>query len=197
MQEIGKIKQVQVQLSSLKAGQKPNRYYDPTPLLVVEQLRLSARGVVGITADGNEIMDVHNADHPNSKNREDNGVSLGFTSHYQSIRDSYGDHLWDGCAGENILIEAERIFTLPDLGSRVAIMSQTTGQFIYLSNLQVAAPCVEFSQFAANFGMPLAGEQLKAALQFLHEGRRGFYATVTGYSEQNGAIIQAGDKVFV
>jgi hypothetical protein len=197
MQEIGKIKQVQVQRSSLKAGQKPHRYYDPTPLLIVKQLRLSARGVVGITADGSEIVDVHHADHPNSKNGGDNSVSLGFTSHYQSIRESYGDHLWEGCAGENILVEAGQIFTLPELGSQVVILSQTTGQFIYLSDLLVAAPCVEFSQFAANSGMPLAGEQLKRALQFLDEGRRGFYATITGNSDQDGAIVQAGDKVFV
>ncbi len=197
MQEIGKIKQVQVQRSSLKAGQKPHRYYDPTPLLVVKQLRLATRGVVGITTEGNEVIDVHHVDHPNSKNQEVNGVSLGFTSHYHSIRTQYGNHLWDGCAGENILVEAEQIFTLPDLGNQIAILSQANGEFIYLNDLLVATPCVEFSQFAANSGMPLVGEQLKAALQFLDEGRRGFYATVAGYSEQDGAIIQAGDKVFV
>jgi hypothetical protein len=196
MREIGTIKQVQVQRSSLKAGQKPQRYYDPTPLLVVEQLRLSARGVVGIRAGGDEIIDVHNADHPQSKNRVGNGISIGFSSHYDSIRARYGDHLWDGCAGENILIEVEagRIFTLPDLGNRIAILSEATGELIYLSDLQVAAPCVEFSRFAANFGMPLPAEQQKAALQFLHEGRRGFYATFA--SETGQAIVQAGDRVF-
>jgi hypothetical protein len=199
MQEIGKIKQVQVQHSSLKAGQKPARYYDPTPLLVVERLRLSPRGVVGITAEGDEIIDVHNADHTQSKNREDNGISIGFSSHYESIRAQYGDHLWDGCAGENILIEVEkgRIFTLPDLGSSVAILSQATGKFVYLTDLQVATPCVEFSRFAANFGMPLPSEQQKAALQFLHEGRRGFYATFVANKDHGQAIVQAGDRVFV
>lgn len=197
MREIGTIKQVQVQRSSLKAGQKPARYYDPTPLLVVEQLRLSARGVVGITANGDEIIDVHNADHPQSKNRAGNGISIGFSSHYESIRAQYGDHLWDGCAGENILIEveADKVFTLPDLGSRVAILSQATGELIYLIDLQVAAPCVEFSRFAANYGMPLPAEQQKATLQFLHDGRRGFYATFA--SENGQGIVQAGDRVFV
>lgn len=199
MREIGKIKQVQVQRSSLKVGQKPERYYDPTPLLVVERLQLSARGVVGITAEGDEIIDVHNADHPQSKNQEVNGVSIGFSSHYESIRAQYGDHLRNGCAGENILIEveADRIFTLPDLCSRIAILSQTTDEFIYLTNLLVAAPCVEFSRFAANFGMPLPAEQQKAALQFLHEGRRGFYATFANENGQEQAIVQADDRVFV
>ncbi|HLI08832.1 MAG TPA: hypothetical protein VKV40_19880 [Ktedonobacteraceae bacterium] len=198
MQEIGKIKQVQVQRSSLKAGQKPERYYDPTPLLVVEQLRLSPAGVIGITAEGDEIIDVHNADHPQSKNREDNGVSIGFSSHYESIRAQYGDHLWDGCAGENILIEVERgrIFTLSDLGNQIAILAQATGEFVYLTDLQVAAPCVEFSRFAANFGMPLPPEEQKATLQFLHEGRRGFYATFIGGEDHGPALVQAGDRVF-
>lgn len=199
MQEIGKIKQVQVQRSSLKAGQKPHRYYDPTPLLVVEQLRLSPGGVVGILADGSEIIDVHNSEHPQSKNRDENGVSIGFTSHYQSIRKQYGDHLWNGCAGENILVEVENecIFTLPDLGSRVAILSSASDQFIYLSELMVAAPCVEFSRFAANSGMPLAAEQQKAALQFLDGGRRGFYATFADEQNSDKVIVQAGDRVFV
>lgn len=199
MQEIGKIKQVQVQRTSLKAGQKPNRYYDPTPLLVVEQLRLLPGGVIGITADGSEIIDVHHTEHPQSKNQDVNGVSIGFTSHYQSIRKQYGDHLEDGGAGENILVEVEdgRIFTLSDLGSRVAILSSASDQFVYLSELLVAEPCVEFSRFAANFGMPLPAAQQKAALQFLDEGRRGFYATFASDHNSNTAIVQAGDRVFV
>ena len=198
MQEIGTIKQVQIQRSSLKTGQKPHLYYDPTPLLVIEQLRLSREGVVGILADGSEIIDVHNSEHPQSKNQGENGISIGFSSHYQSIRKQYGDHLWDGCAGENILVEVEdeRIFTLSDLGSRVAILSSVSDQFVYLSELLVAVPCVEFSRFAANFGMPLAAEQQKAALQFLHKGRRGFYTTFASDQNPDRAIVQAGDRVF-
>ena len=44
MREIGLIKLVQIQRSSLKQGQRPQRYYDPTPLLVVERLLLAAPG---------------------------------------------------------------------------------------------------------------------------------------------------------
>ncbi len=46
-QPIGRIKLVQVQRSSLKAGERPNRYYDPAPLLPVDGLLLSPSGVVG------------------------------------------------------------------------------------------------------------------------------------------------------
>src|SRR4029079_11330029 len=106
MQEIGRIKLVQIQCSSLKQGQRPYCYYDPTPLLVVERLLLAPRGAVGLTASGQQLTDVHHADHPESKNHGLlNGTSIGFTSHYRRMRDQFGAHLADGCAGENILIE--------------------------------------------------------------------------------------------
>lgn len=44
MREIGTIKLVQLQRSSLKLGQRPQRYYDPAPLLVIERLLLLRRG---------------------------------------------------------------------------------------------------------------------------------------------------------
>jgi hypothetical protein len=54
---------------------------------------------------------------------------------------------------------------------------------------------VEFSQFAASHGMALPANQLKETLQFLHAGKRGFYATVV--DQDSEMMIQAGDKVFV
>ncbi len=56
MREIGLIKLVQVQRSSLKQGQRPQRYYDPAPLL------LSPPGVCAVSADGESIIDIHHAD---------------------------------------------------------------------------------------------------------------------------------------
>jgi hypothetical protein len=41
----------------------------------------------------------------------------------------------------------------------------------------------------------LPAPQLKETLQFLDDGKRGFYATVVGQS--NEMVVQAGDKVFV
>lgn len=196
MHEIGRITLLQVQRSSLKLGKRLETYYDPTPLLAVERLRLTPRGVFGIGEDGSEVMDLHHMEHPTTHNvRGVNGVSIGFTSHYQSMREAYGEHLVNGIAGENMLIEADAIVTLKDLGSRLAIELQKTGQFIYLTNFKVAAPCIEFSQFAANHGKPLPPDKLKAALQFLNDGRRGFYATIE--DAPNELIVHVGDKVFV
>jgi len=196
MHEIGHITLLQVQRSSLKLGKRLKTYYDPTPLLAVESLRLTPRGVFGIGEDGSEVMDLHHIDHPETHNvRGVNGISIGFTSHYQSMREAYGEHLVNGIAGENMLIEADTIMTLKDLGGRLAIALQKTGQFVYLTGLKVAAPCIEFSQFAANHGTPLPPDKLKATLQFLNDGRRGFYAIVEDAPEE--LIVRVGDKVFV
>ncbi len=196
MHEIGRIKQVQIQRSSLKPGERLKRYYDPSPLLVVESLELTPDGVFGITIHGKRVMDVHHIDHPTSHNHNGiNGVSLGFTSHYKAMRTQFGEHIVDGCAGENILIETDTIIKLPDLESRVAIQSEETGELVYLTNLKVAAPCVEFSQYAANHGLPLAAKPLKAALQFLDHGLRGFYATAL--AQETSTLVKAGDRVFV
>lgn len=196
LREIGRIKQVQIQRSSLKRGERLSKYYDPSPLMVVESLELTPDGVFGITINGKQVMDVHHVEHPTSHNHSGiNGVSLGFTSHYEAMRSQFGEHLVDGCAGENILIETDAIIALNDLGNRIAIQSKEIREFVHLINFKVAAPCVEFSQFAANHGMPLAAEPLKAALQFLNDGIRGFYAAVI--DQETLMIVKAGDRVFV
>ena len=111
------------------------------------------------------------------------------------MRTRFGQHMIDGCAGENILVEVDREIKLDDLRKGMTIQTQDTGVIVHLRGLRVAAPCMEFSQFAANQGMPLAEEDLKRALQFLHNGRRGFYATAV--SSQEAVALRAEDKVFV
>ena len=196
MRDIGRITLLQIQRSSLTVGKRLETYYDPTPLLAVSSMRLTPQGVFGRDEDGTEVIDLHHIEHPDSHNsRGVNGVSFGFTSHYESMREAYGDHLVNGSAGENILIEANGIVQLQDLGGRLAIQLQKTDTFVYLSALKVATPCIEFSQYAANHGKPLPADKLKAALQFLDKGRRGFYATVEDAPEE--MIVQIGDRVFV
>jgi hypothetical protein len=195
MREIGLIKLVQIQRSSLKQGQRPQRYYDPTPLLVVDRLRLDTGGVSSTSADAASIIDVHHAGHPDTKQKLGiNGISFGFTSHYCAMRDRYGAHLPDGCAGENILVESDQIWSIDDLGAELLIQS-ADGQLVRLAGLIVAAPCVEFSHFAHLSAEPLTSDQLRTTLQFLDGGMRGFYARLA--DGQTNAEIQAGDRVFV
>ena len=192
MREIGLIKQVQLQRSSLKQGQRPQRFYDPTPLLLVERLRLAPGGVSAISADGLPIIDIHHADHPETKNKLGiNGISIGFTSHYRAMRDRYGAHLKDGCAGENILIESDHVWSIDELGAELVIQ-RADGQLVALAGLIPAAPCVEFSRFAHLSADPLTSDQLRTTLQFLDGGMRGFYARLM---DGQDAEICAGDRV--
>jgi len=195
MREIGLIKHVQLQLSSLKQGQRPQRYYDPAPLLVVERLRLAIGGVSTMSAEGVPIIDIHHADHPETKNSlGKNGISIGFTSHYCAMRDRYGAHLTDGCAGENILVESDQVWSIDDLGAGLVIQ-HADGRMVALDGLMVAAPCVEFSRFAHLSADPLTSDQLRTTLQFLDGGMRGFYARLA--DGQADADICTGDRVFV
>ncbi|MGH2510858.1 MAG: hypothetical protein ACRDHZ_26130 [Ktedonobacteraceae bacterium] len=194
MRQIGQIKHVQIQRMPLKQGQKPQRYYDPAPILIVEKLVLTPRGVLGILATGEQLVDVHNADHPTSRYAGVNGISFGFTSHYRAMRKRFGAHLTDGCAGENILIETADEFRLEALGEHLALQAQASGQWIHLERLHVAAPCVEFSHFALNELLPVPPAILRETLIFLDQGQRGFYAT---FVSEVPLALQAGDTVFV
>lgn len=191
MIEIGRVALVQIQRSSLKIGSKPFRYYDPAPLLAVPRLRLTPTGAVGFDGD-QELLDVHNSQHAETRNQGPNGISFGFTSHYQSMRSRFGPHLADGVAGENILIASDRQFALADLGSALVIRGGD-GRKLRLADLIVAAPCVEFSQFACVSDAPLTPDELRTTLQFLNDGIRGFYARLADSAD---AEVHPGDRVF-
>ena len=189
---IGTIVRLQVQESSLKVGDKPRRY-DPAPLRSVPALSVSPAGVIGLREDGETILDVHHHDHPDSKNRGENGISLGFTGHYREMRQRFGQHLADGIAGENILIEADRQFQVEELAAGV-IVEGTAGRRLELRPVIVAAPCVEFSRYALQFP---DGDRPDAtvteALRFLDAGMRGFYA---GYDSEP-VVVEVGAQVFL
>jgi hypothetical protein len=190
---LGRVVRLQVQREMLRRGQKPHRVYDPAPLLGVERLRVSRGGAVGIDVDGSEVIDVHHASHARSKNSGHNAVSIGFTSHYAEMRALFGDHLEDGCAGENVLVSCERRIRRGDLES-VAVESDAGGRVV-LRDVRVARPCSEFSHYALRTPAPAPPERLKAALQSLDGGTRGFYTTpaVAGGSVE----IRVGARVFV
>lgn len=194
MQLIGNIVSLQVQQSSLKVGIAPQRRYDPAPLRQIDSLELNDGGVVGWAANGVSIADVHHRDHSSSKQvGGKNGISIGFTSHYQSMRERFGDHLIDGIAGENILIETDQIIGEDDLSSGVVIVT-SDGMEIPLQRVIVAAPCVEFSRYALRFPDEARPDQsVTAAVQFLNDGMRGYYAGYDGEPIR----IAVGDRLFV
>ena len=189
MRRIGRIQFVQIQRESLKVGEGAARSYDPTPLLTVPRLQLTSDGVYGICGDGTAIVDVHNTQHPRSRNREDNFISMGFTGHYAAMRSQLSDHLTDGIAGENIIVQYDGILTPEQLGKEVFIETQH-GERIALDAVLPIPPCEPFSRFAAN--RSLSAPEMKATLQFLSDGTRGFYMRIA----TDTAFIQAGDTVW-
>lgn len=189
MRTIGTVTRLQVQRSSLKTGEKPNRLYDPAPLLPVPRLTVTPDGVLGAGAEGGWIVDVHHRAHPETKNEDGlHGVSVGFTSHYAAMRERFGERIVVGCAGENIIVAADRTFTYDDLAAGVAIVATDGPERVRLRVLQVAHPCRPFTGWAS--GGRVEADVLKAHLQFLDGGTRGFYCVGEG-----AGTVQLGDRV--
>jgi hypothetical protein len=176
MTTLGRVVRLQVQTASLKRGEKPNRVYDPSPLRAVQELRLTPQGASGVTEGGETLLDVHHRDHPATKHEPGREVSFGFTSHYRKMRGRYGEGIVIGCAGENILLESDRVWRIEDFASGLELRSAASGASTHLDAVIVAEPCVEFSRFSLRD--PAASPQdLKPVLQFLSEGTRGYCFT--------------------
>ncbi len=196
VREIGHVRFVQVQREPLKVGERLDRRYDPAPLLIVERLAITNDGILGFTSNGERVMDVHHVNHPQTRNRGRlNGLSIGFTSHYEALRNDYGSHVTAGCAGENVIIDADRAFALTDLSGGILIKNMETGQIASLEITAAIDPCAEFSRFINRKVSPLHGHKLKETLSALGGGRRGFLATLkAGLAE---ATVATGDRVFL
>lgn len=189
---LGPVVRLQVQTASLKCGERPHRWYNPEFIRSVPALRLDDGGVTGL--DGKDIADVHHRDHPQSRWRDGNGVSVGFTGHYARMRARFGSHLTDGIAGENILVDTHRELSDDELSGDIVVVGR--GRPIQLATVQHAPPCVEFSKFCAGYAADQRSDTvITETLQFLNHGMRGFYATLAegGLSP---VTIMIGDLVY-
>lgn len=192
MRKIGIIKHVQIQRAPLKTEHDTTRIYSPANIMKVAYLRLTPTGVVGVTAEGGELIDVHNTAHPQTRYTNQNSISMGFTPHYTAMQERFGAHLVEGHAGENMLVEVDEIIVPETLGQNLVIENPHTGKKVHLKDVRHAPPCAPFSQFCLQNSTPPATDQ-KAALQFLDNGIRGFYMTLDSAPET--ATISAGDIV--
>src|SRR5436309_2761993 len=193
MRTIGTITRLQIQRGSLKRGEKATRVYDPTPLLSVPALNVTPEGALGASPDGADawIVDVHHRAHPYTKNEDGlHGISLGFTAHYDAMRQHFGGTLEVGCAGENIIATSERRFGYDELAGGVAILAPDGSERVRLKVLQVAHPCRPFTGWA--LGKQVEPEELKKHLQFLDGGMRGFYCVGEGTG-----TVSLGDQIAI
>ncbi|HZI22466.1 MAG TPA: hypothetical protein VFD76_08100 [Gemmatimonadales bacterium] len=189
MRELGRIVRLQIQRSTLKTGEKPQRRYDPAPICPVDHLAVGPDGVLGQGPDGAWLVDVHHRAHPATKNPDgEHGVSLGFSSHYGLMRERFGDRITLGCAGENIIVETPRRIALEDLERGVVLLGADDGELARLEVLQVAHPCRPFTGWA--LGGRVEADILKEQLQFLDGGTRGYYCRGVG-----SGIVSIGDRV--
>jgi hypothetical protein len=177
---LGTVVRLQVQRSRLKVGERGARRYDPAPLLEVEALDVGPRGVHGVAAGGHRVVDVHHADHPDTRNvKLTNGLSLLPQPHYPLMRQRFGPHMEDGVAGENVLLATAGPLTEPDLAGPL-VLETADGGGLELTGVMVAAPCVEFTRFALGRGDLAVDDDILDAMPALEDGVRGFYATALG-----------------
>ena len=195
LRRIGQVIITQVQPSGLIIKTPSGYIYDPSWRVEVPQLFLTQQGIEAETPQGERIIDIHHAAHTDTHNEGDNAISIGFTSHYAQMRARFGEHMQDGTAGENIIIASEEQVWLDDLGQQIIIQDPNRERQVVLDVIQFAAPCEEFSHYAANSqGERLPAEELKATLQFLGDGRRGFLLNLN--VNQEPALVKPGDLVF-
>lgn len=188
MHTIGRVVRLQIQTNPLKTGEGDERTYHTTNLKPVSRLHLTPEGAYGLTAAGVSIMDVHHAQHPKTRYTGKNYLSFGFTHHYAEMRERFGEHLMDGAAGENMLLEADEASDLYVPTGLIGLQSAATGEVLILENVIVAVPCAPFTQFCLQSRE--GGRAMKEALQFLDNGRRGYYMRVPAGKE---GFVQVGD----
>jgi hypothetical protein len=170
------IVRLQVQTEPLKQGDKPHRWYDPAPIRPVQLLHVDEAGATG-DLDGTKVLDAHHVAHPRSRNHgRASGLSLGFTSHYRAMRDMFGEHVADGVAGENVLVDVAGQVTVDRLDG--AALRTSDGTVVPFIEVHVAEPCVEFSRFALGVQPGAAGPSMREPLRQLMGGMRGFYVAL-------------------
>jgi len=193
---IGRVVRLQIHLE--RVAPDKSLYECPTPrdhLLPVDALSCDRRGVSGVLPDGSLQHDLHHKDHPKSRFRRANDISLMLLGHYEKIREKFGEHMVDGIAGENMLIDYDGILTIEDLEHGLVI--EGDGPRLSIDAWRIATPCSPFSKLAT--GIPpdeKPDRRVSDALTFLNNGTRGFYGTLAE-DLISPVEIRPGDMVYL
>lgn len=170
--------------------------YDASRRVEVERLEITRRGISATLPSGEQVLDIHHLDHPGKAYDDDDLVSIGFTAHYDAMRAEFGEHMVDGIAGENIIIDFPDEVWPADLGGVLAIENRDTGEVASLRTVSFAAPCVEFSRFCVRRPYEeISGHRLGEILRFLGNGRRGFLLLLD--DAHDVVTVRPGDRVFL
>lgn len=188
MTELGRIVRIQVQRDPIKV--KGEGYF-PEPLLAGDEAAIGPQGMVLRSGDG-WVVDTHHPAHPRARGGGNRALSIGFTSHYEAMAGRFGSAPI-GVAGENLIVEADRIVSEADLAGGIVIA--TADGDVTLTGGRVAAPCKEFCTFMLGEDGVLPREQIEGHLDFLDDGMRGFILGVDHLDRHH--TVRVGDEVFV
>lgn len=171
-------------------------FYDANRRVEVDRLEITPSGIEATLPSGERVLDIHHLDHPDKAYDDDDLVCVGFTSHYDAMRTEFGQHMVNGIAGENIIIDFPEEIWPEDLGQVLTIENQDTGRLARLNLVSFAAPCVEFSQFSVqDQHEEIPTDRLRKILRFLGRGRRGFLFVLDDTIDV--VTVRAGDKVVI
>jgi hypothetical protein len=191
----GEVTMLQVQSKSLKRGTRPKSWYDPVSIVRVDSILVADSGVIGLTQDGTQLIDVHNSIHANTKNKGFNSISVGFAFNYEEMRAQYGIHLVDGIAGENIVVLTKG-YIEPSRITKVMLTPDIVQTNCILEFNRPVPPCIEFAHYCLKTGFEEGtSERVTHALDFLGNGRRGILVEVPKYVPP--FRINVGDAVHI
>lgn len=192
---IGKIIRLQIQTRSMKQNLADGRrvYQPEDALQSVDEIMVDSDGITALIG-GLLVIDMHNATHPESHNNGANPVSVGFTSHYDDMRAQFGEHVTDGLAGENIIVETATHIP-EEMVDADLVFKTASGDFIILQDVYAMPPCEPFTRYCLQYA-PGEGEasEIKTGLQFLTKGIRGFAGTP---NNEQKIKLRVGDKMLV
>jgi hypothetical protein len=196
--EIGPIVLLQLQVKSMKSQRADGRkvYQPDEALWLVEQAEITSNGLTAMQ-NGTLVYDKHHINHPTTRHRGTNPVSIGFSSHYVRLAERFGPHLPLGIAGENIIVQVDYLLTVEDLEKSLAIRHQD-GKMTHLIDLYAMPPCEPFARYCLNIDAgevtPSDAPTMKQSLVFLSEGMRGFAGKPTNITPHTLCI---GDVLMV
>ncbi len=190
-----RIVRLAVQRGPVKIGTALLRWYEPAAIVPVPTLLAEPRGVRGVTAGGEVVLDVHHRDHPESRDRKGKaGILFMGTGDYVALRERYGDHVLDGIAGETVLLDAPEGLAGGGLPPTVTVL--TAGGPLELHGVRTAAPCVEFSRFCLRQEpSPEVDDAVKKTLIDLDGGARGYRSISSGTGSISvGDVVRIADE---
>jgi len=171
-------------------------FYDASRRVEVDRLEVTSRGIQATLPTGEQVLDIHHLDHADKAYDDDDLVCVGFTAHYDAMRAEFGEHMVDGIAGENIIIDYPDEVWPDDLGTALAIENQDSGEVATLELVSFASPCVEFSRFCVERQHDeIPASRLGEILRFLGNGRRGFLLVLDDALDT--VTVRPGDRVFL